>query len=115
MKTKLQKTIELENIIDAFEGTSLKEAKSILDGCGGATIEITGTVSKIAKRDDLLRLVVETNSNGRQMSVIANFDDGARTEIERFKIKKGSAVSLTGLFQSAGTNTTVLSKCYLSI
>jgi len=68
------------------------------------SIQITGEIQKIAKRDRY-RLVVRTTSG----SVIADFTDQPAA-----KLKKGSTVTVAGTFKSQGRDTLVLADCSIA-
>ena len=115
MKTKLQNSITLETIIDTLNNHELSEARLMLAEFVGAKIAIKGLVEKVANRQDLLRFVIQTTANGREMMVFANFDsDESRAKVKERKIKKDVNVSITGLFQTVGTEAIVLSDCSLA-
>ncbi len=68
------------------------------------SIQITGTVEKIAKRD-IYRLVIKTTTS----NAIADFTDHPAT-----KLKKGSTVSIAGTLTSQGRDTLVLADCSIA-
>ena len=115
MKTKPQKEMTLETITDYLNNNSLLKARSILADYKDASIKITGVISKIAKREGLLRFVVETTAKERKMTIFANFDsEKAKAKVKEMKIKKGKTVNLAGNFQTAGTEAICLNNCRLN-
>ena len=70
----------------------------------GVKVRFTGTVLKVVRRTDALRLVVEENG----FRAYANFKDDV---FKANKIRKGSHVKLCGIVTSLGTSAVCLSGC----
>ena len=113
MKPTAQKQITLDEIAHALDTNSLADARALLADYTGAQLVVQGTLLKTAKRDGL-RLVIKADAGKRSFEIYANFSDEAeRQKILDAKIKKNSAVVVTGKFASFGSHAVVMSGCSL--
>ena len=114
MKAQTQTEITLGQITEALDKFRLAEARDSLYKYVGANLTITGKVEKVAKRDGL-RLCVKVDGMGgeRSLIVFADFNDETQQQrIKDKKIRKGSAIELTGKFCTFGeTTVTVDNSC----
>jgi hypothetical protein len=72
----------------------------------GAVLDVSGTIQKRVKRNELFRLVIEPG-DVPGFVVFADFETGAE------KIRKGSLVSVRGKLRSFGSAAVCLSDCRL--
>ena len=75
----------------------------------GVKVRFTGTVLKVVRRSEALRLVLELSAGpGGFEKVFANFNADV---FKANKIRKGSHVKLCGIVTSLGTSAVCLSGC----
>lgn len=79
MKPQTQKQISLDRITGALATHSLADARALLTPSAGATMAVSGTVLKVAKRD-IFRLVIMANAGSHIMEIYANFTDPAEQQ-----------------------------------
>lgn len=101
----------LKAIADALRGSDVQSARDSLSQLVGVVVEVSGTVQKRVKRDDLCRLVIEPG-NVPGFVVFADCTSDAET-VTNSKIRKGSLVSIRGKFQTFGALAVCLSDCRL--
>jgi hypothetical protein len=102
----------IKAIADALaRAADLQSARDRLSQVVGAAVEVSGTVLKRVKRDELFRLVIEPG-DVPGFIVFADCQPDAG-EVEARKIRKGSLVSVRGKFQSFGSAAVCLSDCRL--
>jgi hypothetical protein len=89
----------------------LQSARDRLSQVVGAAVEVSGTVLKRVKRNELFRLVIEP---GDVPGFVVFADCRSDAEmVQARKIRKGSLVSVRGKFQSFGSAAVCLSDCHL--
>ncbi len=100
----------LKAIADALaRAADLQSARDRLSQVVGAAVEVSGTVLKRVKRDELFRLVIQPG-DVPGFVVFADCQPDAET-VQARKIRKGSVVSVRGKFQSFGSAAVCLSDC----
>lgn len=112
MPKDTNKTFTLQTIFDALGSDDLDNARRRLASAVGSSLSISGKVLKIVKRDEQLKLFIETETNERKFNIFADcLNDAAN--VKAAKVRKGSAVSIVGNFQTFGTQAACLSDCKL--
>jgi hypothetical protein len=102
----------LKAIADALaRAADLQSARDRLSQVVGAAVEVSGTVQKRVKRDELFRLVIQPG-DVPGFVVFADCRSDAET-VTNSKIRKGSVVSVRGRFQTFGASAVCLSDCHL--
>lgn len=114
MPKDTNKTFTLKTIIDALGAFDLDEARRKLSDAVGSRLSISGKVLKVVKRDEQLKLFIETETNERKFNVFADCLNDAEN-VKRAKIRKGSKVTLSGAFRTFGIQSACLSDCKLKI
>jgi hypothetical protein len=99
----------IENLLSKSDLDAVRLNLSSL--IGSAVLKVSGKVKKCAKREGVCRLVIEPDG-GCRLVVLADCLSDVKKVIAR-KIKKGSAVTVRGKFQSAGSLMVCLSDCRL--
>jgi hypothetical protein len=102
----------LKAIVDALDGSDVLTARDSLSELVGASVDISGKVQKLVKRNGQCRLVIEPDDESGFV-VFADCLSDAETVIKR-KIRKGSLVSVRGKLLSFGSLAVCLSDCRLS-
>jgi hypothetical protein len=102
----------LKAIADALRGSDVLTARDSLSELVGASVDISGKVQKLVKRNGQCRLVIEPDDESGFV-VFADCLSDAETVIKR-KIRKGSLVSVRGKLLSFGSLAVCLSDCRLS-
>ncbi len=92
--------------------TDLQTARKSLAFAVGASVDVSGKVQKVVKRDGRCKLVIEPG-DVPGFIVFADCLSDAETVIKR-KIRKGSLVSVRGKLLSFGSLAVCLSDCRLS-
>jgi hypothetical protein len=108
MKQKKIKTIGLATIQTTVSNSDIETARTALCFALGATMAITGRVEKRVKRNELCKLLV--NTDNATMRVIADLKADENTVIGR-KIRKGHTVTLHGRLLSFGSQSVCLTDC----
>jgi hypothetical protein len=113
MKAKPQKEITLAEIIGALDTMSLANARTELYKSVNASLFLSSTVLKVARRDGLkLHLQINIEASDRKLEAHAVFTDERQIEkVKELKIKKGSSVSLSGKFQTCGDSAVCIIDC----
>jgi hypothetical protein len=110
----LSKLVEIRQIRHLKKGeivAKTEQKRSILPFKIGASVDISGKVQKVVKRDGLCKLVIEP-ANALGFIVFANcLSDAAMVKAQ--KIQKGSPVSVRGRFASYGSKAVCLIDCRL--
>jgi hypothetical protein len=101
----------LKAIVDALDGSDVQSARDSLSAVVGASVDISGKVQKLVKRDGQCKLVIEPG-DVPGFVVFADCLSDAETVIKR-KIRKGSLVRVKGKFQTFGALAVNLSDCRL--
>lgn len=105
-----KKRLALGAVAEAFSPNDLAEARAQLAKHDGAEVMLSGTVAKKMTRHEHLKLFIKPNEG--KLMVFAEFsDEGEAEKIKQAKIRKGSGVSLTGRFSSAGYFAVCLTAC----
>jgi hypothetical protein len=99
----------IENLLSKSDLDAVRLNLSSL--IGSAVLKVSGKDRKCAKRDGVCRLVIEPDG-GCRLVVLADCLSDAE-KVKARKIKKGSAVTIRGKFQSAGSLMVCLSDCRL--
>lgn len=115
MKTKTQQTITIEQIIQTIDShpIQIEASREILYRSVGAVMSFNGIVEKKITRHEHLKLFVRPElPEGRTMMVFAEFTDEVEAnKIHAAKIRKGSKVSITGIFLSVGYCAVTMTNC----
>lgn len=118
MKAKTQPTIILEQIIQTINSHPLQieVSRKILYKFVGASLTITGKVEKKITRHEHLKLLMRPElPDDKKIMVFAEFTDAAEADkIHAAKIRKGSKVSITGYFCTAGYLAATISNCRIN-
>jgi hypothetical protein len=101
----------LRAIADALDGSDVVTARRSLSAVVGAVVEVSGTVQKRVKRDGQCKLVIEPG-DVPGFVVFADFTSDAE-KLRNVKVRKGSAVTIRGKFQTFGAAAVCLSDCRL--
>jgi hypothetical protein len=101
----------LKAIADALDGSDVLTARDSLSELVGASVDISGKVQKLVKRNGQCKLVIEPD-DVLSFVVFADCLSDAETVIKR-KIRKGSSVRVKGKFQTFGALAVNLSDCRL--
>ncbi len=97
----------LKAIADALaRAADLQSARENLSKLVNSVVEVSGTVQKRVKRDELCRLVIEPGD-------VPGFVVFADLEPDAAKVRKGSFVSVRGKLRSFGSAAVCLSDCRL--
>jgi hypothetical protein len=102
----------LKAIADALaRAADMQSARENLSKLVNSAVEVSGTVLKRVKRDELFRLVIEPGD----VPGFVVFADcpGELETVRNSKIRKGSLVSVRGRFQTFGASAVCLSDCQL--
>lgn len=92
-----------------MSGTDINAVCSLLSFASGAVLDVVGEVQKVVKRNEQLKLVIES---GDIPGFVIFADCSSETEAFRnAKIRKGSAVAISGNLQSFGWSAVCLSDC----
>ncbi len=100
MQTKTQTEITLEEIKQTLADKGLAEARNILTNRIGSTIKVSGQILKVIKRNDELKLLIDTQI----FKVFAEFENTQET------FRKGNKIELTGILKSFGYESVVIEK-----
>jgi primosomal replication protein N len=111
MRKRTLERFTLAAVADALRGSDLQSARDSLSAVVGAVVEVSGTVQKRVKRNELFRLVIEPGD----VPGFVVFADcpGELETVRNSKIRKGSPVAVRGKFQSFGSAAVCLSDCRL--
>ncbi len=101
----------LSAIRDALTKFDLAEAREGLSFALGAAVDASGKVTKLVRRDEQCKLVIESG-DASGFVVFADCLPDAKTVISR-KIRKGSLVSVRGKLQAFGASAVNLIVCRL--
>jgi ribosome-associated protein YbcJ (S4-like RNA binding protein) len=101
----------LKAIVDALDGSDVLTARDRLSAVVGASVDVSGKVQKLVKRDGQCKLVIEPGDVSGFV-VFADCLTDAET-VRNSKIRKGSLVSVRGKFQTFGALAVNLSDCRL--
>ncbi len=101
----------LKAIADALRGSDVLTARDSLSAVVGASVDISGKVRKLVKREGQCKLVIEPDDESGFV-VFADCLSDAEIVIKR-KIRKGSSVRVKGKFQAFGASAVNLSDCRL--
>jgi hypothetical protein len=101
----------LKAITDAVRGSDVLTARDSLSELVGASVDISGKVQKLVKRNGQCKLVIEPDDESGFV-VFADCLSDAEIVIKR-KIRKGSLVRVKGKFQTFGASAVNLSDCRL--
>ncbi len=110
-KPKLEK-LGLTAIQQVLTNTDIETARKSLAFAVGASVDISGTVQKLVKREGECKLVIEPGASVPGFIVFADCRTDEKAVISR-KIRKGSFVSIRGKFQTFGASAVCLSDCRL--
>jgi hypothetical protein len=110
-KPKLEK-FRLAAIQTVLANTDIETARKSLAFAVGASVDISGTVQKLVKREGQCKLVIELGASVPGFIVFADCRTDEKAVISR-KIRKGSFVSIRGKFQTFGASAVCLSDCRL--
>jgi hypothetical protein len=112
MKQKKIETFGLTAIQTVLSNaTDLQTARDSLVFAVGASVDVSGKVQKLVKRDGQCKLVVEPGDVSGFI-VFADCTSDAET-VRNSKIRKGSSVRVKGKFQTFGALAVCLSDCRL--
>lgn len=115
MQTKPQKEITLAEIISALDTMSLADARTELYKSFNASLFLRATVLKVVKRSGFkLYVEVAVSTSTRKMEAFCEFEESEIEKAVSLKVRKSSRVSLTGRFQTCGTNAMMLYGCRLA-
>ncbi len=109
-KPKLEK-FGLAAIQTVLTNTDIDTARKSLAFAVGASVDISGIVQKVVRRDNQCKLVIVTG-DVPGFVVFADCRTDEKAVISR-KIRKGSFVSIRGKFQTFGGRAVCLSDCRL--
>jgi hypothetical protein len=98
----------LMTIVDALKRSDLESARAGLSFAIGASLEVSGRVVKIVRRDARYKMVIETGED-TDLIIFADFK-----RAQKKKLRKGSAVLIRGKFQTFGLSAVCLSDCKLA-
>jgi ribosome-associated protein YbcJ (S4-like RNA binding protein) len=101
----------LKAIVDALDGSDVLTARDRLSAVVGASVDVSGKVQKVVKRDGQCKLVIESGDVSGFI-VFADCLSDAET-VRNSKIRKGSLVRVKGKFQAFGALAVNLSGCRL--
>ncbi len=101
----------LKAIADALRGSDVQSARDSLSELVGASVDISGKVQKVVKRNGQCKLVIEPG-DVPGFIVFADCLTDAET-VRNSKIRKGSLVRVKGKFQTFGALAVNLSDCRL--
>jgi hypothetical protein len=101
----------LKAIVDALDGSDVLTARDRLSAVVGASVDVSGKVQKVVKRNGQCKLVIEPDDESGFV-VFADCTSDAET-VRNSKIRKGSLVSVRGKFQTFGASAVNLSGCRL--
>jgi hypothetical protein len=104
-------TFGLPAIQAVLTNSDIETARKSLAFAVGASVNVSGTVQKRVKRDELFRLVIEPG-DVPGFVVFADCRSDAET-VTNSKIRKGSLVSVRGKFQTFGAVAVCLVDCQL--
>jgi len=109
-KPKLKK-FGLAAIQTVLNNSDVETARKSLAFAVGASVDVSGKVQKLVKREGQCKLVIEPG-DVPGFVVFADCLGDAETVIKR-KIRKGSSVRVKGKFQTFGALAVCLSDCRL--
>jgi hypothetical protein len=110
-KLKIEK-FGLAVIQTILTNADIETARKSLAFAVGASVDISGTVQKLVKREGQCKLVIEPGVSVPGFVVFADCRTDEKAVISR-KIRKGSFVSIRGKFQTFGASAVCLSGCRL--
>jgi hypothetical protein len=110
-KPKLEK-FGLAAIQTVLSNSDVETARESLAFAVGASVDISGKVQKLVKREGQCKLVIEPGAGVPGFIVFADCRTDGKAVISR-KIRKGSFVSIRGKFQTFGASAVCLSGCRL--
>ncbi len=97
----------LQTIKSALSLSDLESARADLSFAVGASLEVSGRVVKMVRRDARYKMVIETGAD-TDLTIFANF-----SRAQKKKLRKGAAVLIRGTFQTFGLSAVCLSDCRL--
>jgi ribosome-associated protein YbcJ (S4-like RNA binding protein) len=109
-KPKIE-TFGLAAIQAVLSNSDIETARKSLAFAVGASVDISGKVQKLVKRDGQCKLVIEPG-DVPGFVVFADCTSDAET-VRNSKIRKGSSVRVKGKFQTFGALAVCLSDCRL--
>jgi len=111
MKQKKIERFGLAAIQAVLSNSDIETARKSLAFAVGASVDISGKVQKLVKRDGQCKLVIEPG-DVPGFIVFADCLSDAKTVIKR-KIRKGSSVRVKGKLQTFGALAVCLTDCRL--
>lgn len=103
-RPKTKQIITLSEIADSIKTLGLSQSRTALSSKLGSRLEIAGTVIKVVKRDEKIKLFIQTDL----MKIFADF--GSKADF-LLHVKKNQSVTVTGLLVSFGYDAVCLNKC----
>ncbi len=109
MKPPEVEKFSLQTIKNALNASDLESARASLSFAIGASLEVSGRVMKVVRRDARYKIVVGPGAGAEtDLRVFADFK-----RAQKKKLRKGSAVLIRGKFQTFGLTAVCLSDCKL--
>jgi len=106
-KPKVEK-FSLQTIKSALSLSDLESARADLSFAVGASLEVSGRVVKVVRRDGRYKIVIGPGED-TDLIIFADFK-----RVQKKKLRKGSAVLIRGKFQTFGLSAVCLSDCKLA-
>jgi hypothetical protein len=110
MKQKKIETFGLAAIQAVLTNSDIETARKSLAFAVGSSVDVSGTVIKLIKRDNQCKLFITTDND--RLTVFADCASDAQTVTAR-KIRRGSKVAVCGKLESFGYQSVCLSDCRL--
>ncbi len=110
-KPKLEK-FGLAAIQTVLTNADIETARKSLAFAVGVSVDVSGKVQKLVKREGQCKLVIEPGASVPGFVVFADCRTDEKVVISR-KIRKGSFVLIRGKFQTFGASAVCLSDCRL--
>jgi hypothetical protein len=101
----------LRAIAAAVSREDLPMVRAVLSGMIGATLDVSGKVQKVVKREGQEKLVIEPG-DVPGFTVFADFSDRSEM-LRKVKVRKGSLVSVRAKFVSFGASAVCVNECKL--
>jgi primosomal replication protein N len=108
-KPKLEK-FGLASIQTILTNTDIETARKSLAFAVGVSVDVSGIVQKVVKRNDQCKLLILPDD--AQLTIFADCRTDAKAVISR-KIRKGSSVRVKGKLLTFGASAVCLSGCRL--
>jgi hypothetical protein len=114
MKKPKLKKFGLSAIQKVLSNSDIETARKSLAFAVGASVDVSGKVQKLVKREGQCKLVIELGASVPGFVVFADCLKDAEN-FTKLHIRKGSFVSIRGKFQTFGASAVCLSGCRLKL